>query len=73
MSSPSEDERDGDSNLTPNGDADQDLNDEMDDLFDEDVDDEAEAKAYVKTFSCFLRYSCANLIPDSDGNSMMRS
>jgi hypothetical protein len=45
MSSPSEDERNSANSATPNGDADQELNDEMDDLFDDDVDDEAEAKA----------------------------
>lgn len=43
--SDSEDERNGADNLTPNGDADQDLNDEMDDLFDEGVDDAAESRA----------------------------
>jgi hypothetical protein len=47
MSSASEDERNGDDNLTPNGDADQDLNEEMDDLFDEGVDAGAESKAQV--------------------------
>jgi hypothetical protein len=45
MSSASDDDRDGADNLTPNGDADQELNDEMDDLFDDDLDDEAESRA----------------------------
>jgi hypothetical protein len=71
MSSGSDDDRDA-ANLTPNGDADQELIDEMDDLFDEDVDDEAGANAYVLGRTCAIlktnSYHAAN-----DGRSTTRS